>query len=90
MTAHTFDLYWIVADPSRRRAGVGAALLGAMEQTMRRDGGKIIRVETSSQETYGGVKRFYDREGFLLGGRIPRFYHDADDLLIFYKTVGPE
>jgi ribosomal protein S18 acetylase RimI-like enzyme len=89
MTKHTFDLYWIVADPDRRQAGVGRQLLAAMEETLRQQGGRVVRVETSSQETYGGVLRFYERTNFVLAGRIPQFYHDNDDLLIFYKLLEP-
>jgi ribosomal protein S18 acetylase RimI-like enzyme len=89
MTKHTFDLYWIVSDPTRRRGGVGRQLLDAMEETLRRQGGRVIRVETSTQDTYGGTIRFYEKTGFELAGRIPEFYHEHDDLLIFYKLLTP-
>jgi ribosomal protein S18 acetylase RimI-like enzyme len=87
LTAHTYDLYWVVVDPSLHGRGVGGELLHGMEEKMRERGGKLIRVETSSQETYGTTQRFYDKHGFRLGGRIPRFYRDDDDLLLYYKDI---
>jgi ribosomal protein S18 acetylase RimI-like enzyme len=87
MTRHTYDLYWIVVDPAQRRRGVAHRLLVAFEELLRQTGGKIVRVETSTQESYGGTLQFYKREGFAPGGRIPHFYKQNDDLLIFYKVV---
>jgi ribosomal protein S18 acetylase RimI-like enzyme len=87
MTKHTYDLYWIVVDGVERGRGVGHAILEAIAETIRQLGGKIIRVETSTQESYGGTLQFYAREGFVEGGRIPDFYKDGDDLLIYYKNL---
>jgi ribosomal protein S18 acetylase RimI-like enzyme len=89
MTEHTYDLYWIVVDSSRRRGGVGQQLLEGMETTMRTEGGRHIRVETSSQESYGSTQRFYERVGFHVAGTLPGFYTDDDDLVIYYKSLAP-
>ncbi|OPY46988.1 MAG: Acetyltransferase (GNAT) family protein [Methanoregulaceae archaeon PtaU1.Bin222] len=87
MTEHTYDLYWMAVDANYRRQGVGHAFLEALSETLRLCGGQIIRVETSTQESYGGTLRFYEREKFQLAGRIPNFYKTGDDLLIYYKTI---
>ena len=89
MTRHTCDLYWIVVDPDRRDKGYGKTLLRAMEESMLAVGGRNIRVETSSKETYTGTIRFYHNEGFTQAGTLPGFYGDGDDLLIFYKQLAP-
>ena len=87
MTRHTYDLYWIVVDPGHRGKGVGRALLRALTATLAHNGGRILRVETSSSEMYRSAKGFYKREGFVEGGRIPSFYSDGDDLILYYKVV---
>jgi ribosomal protein S18 acetylase RimI-like enzyme len=87
MTQHTYDLYWIVVDPEHRGKGVGHALLRALAATLAHNGGRILRVETSSSEMYRSAKGFYKREGFIEGGRIPNFYGDGDDLIIYYMVV---
>ncbi len=89
MTRHTYDLYWIVVDPDQRGKGIGHHLLRALTATVAHSGGRILRVETSSTELYRSAKGFYKREGFVEGGRIPDFYSDRDDLIIYYKVVEP-
>jgi ribosomal protein S18 acetylase RimI-like enzyme len=87
MTRHTYDLYWIVVDPAHRGKGIGHELLRALTATLAHNGGRILRVETSSSEMYRAAKGFYKRAGFVEGGRIPNFYKDRDDLIIYYKAV---
>ncbi|RJO70562.1 MAG: N-acetyltransferase [Myxococcales bacterium] len=87
MTEHTYDLYWIAVDPERRGRGVGNQLLKAMEESLRHNGGRTIRVETSSRETYDGTLEFYTNTGFIMVGRIPKFYQENDDLIILCKTL---
>lgn len=87
MTDHTYDLYWIAVDPSCHGKGVGAKLLRAMGEALLHNGGRIIRVETSAQESYDGTVQFYLNNGFEMAGRIPRFYKDTDDLVILYNVL---
>jgi ribosomal protein S18 acetylase RimI-like enzyme len=89
MTRHTYDLYWIVVDPDQRGKGIGRELMRALTATLAHNGGRILRVETSSSEMYRSAKGFYKRAGFVEGGRIPNFYKDHDDLIIYYKVVEP-
>jgi len=89
MTAHTHDLYWIAVDPAHRGKGIGRSLLRAMTASLAHNGGRILRVETSSSEMYRSAKSFYRREGFVEGGRIPDFYSPGDDLIIYYKVLAP-
>ena len=87
MTRHTFDLYWIIVDPDRRREGLGKSLLARMEKDLSENSAKIVRVETSSKENYGAAARFYSKEGFDVAGNIADFYADGDDLVIYSKTL---
>lgn len=87
MTESTYDLYWIAVDSAQRGKGIGRSLLRALTSTLAHNGGRVLRVETSSSEMYRSAKGFYRREGFVEGGRIPDFYRAGDDLIIYYKTV---
>ena len=87
LTESTYDLYWIAVDKSKHRGGVGRRLLKFTEEEVARRGGKLLLVETSSQETYGGTIQFYERTGYALVGKIKDYYKPADDKLIFAKTV---
>ena len=87
LTESTYDLYWIAVDKSKHRGGVGKRLLKFTEEEIARRGGKLLLVETSSQETYGGTIQFYERTGYALVGKIKDYYKPDDDKLIFAKTV---
>lgn len=88
LTAGTYDLYWIAIDTKHHRAGLGKKLLHFAEKEIARRGGRMLLIETSSQETYGGTIGFYERSGYEIAGRIKDFYKPGDDKLIFCKRVG--
>jgi len=88
LTESTYDLYWIAVDKSQHRGGVGKRLLKFAEEELVRRGGKMLLIETSSQETYGGTIQFYERTGYELVGKIKDYYKPGDDKLIFAKRLG--
>lgn len=87
MTERAYDLYWIAVDPDFRGRGVGALLVQGVEEKVRRSGGGLIRIETSSQEAYDGTLQFYVAKGYVTVGRIADFYSDKDDLVTLAKRV---
>ncbi|HEX9129675.1 MAG TPA: N-acetyltransferase [Gemmatimonadaceae bacterium] len=87
LTESTYDLYWIAVDKSLHRGGVGKRLLKFAEEEIVRRGGKMLLVETSSQETYGGTIQFYEKTGYDLVGKIKEYYKPGDDKLIFAKRL---
>ena len=87
LTESMYDLYWIAVDKSKHRGGVGKKLLKFAEEEIVRRGGKMLLVETSSQETYGGTIQFYEKTGYELVGKIKEYYKPGDDKLIFAKKL---
>ncbi len=87
LTESTYDLYWIAVDKSKHRGGVGKKLLKFTEEEIVRRGGRMLLIETSSQETYGGTIQFYERTGYELVGKIKEYYKPGDDKLIFAKRM---
>jgi ribosomal protein S18 acetylase RimI-like enzyme len=87
MTIGTWDLYWIVSHPTARGRGVASVLVGAMENDIRRQDGKRIRVETSGQEEYGSAHRFYQRNAYPEVARLKDYYKPGDDLVIMMKVI---
>src|SRR5437764_9609368 len=78
LTESTYDLYWIAVDKSKHRGGVGKRLLKFTEEETVRRGGRMLLIETSSQETYGGTIHFYQRSGCGLVGQITACYKPGD------------
>jgi ribosomal protein S18 acetylase RimI-like enzyme len=87
LTESTYDLYWIAVDKSKHRGGVGKRLMRFTEEEVARRGGRLLLIETSSQETYGGTIQFYERTGYELVGKIKEYYKPGDDKLIFVKRL---
>jgi len=87
MTQGCFDLYWIAADASLRGQGTGRKLVAAMEAELRERQGRLVRVETSSQEGYGATRKFYLAIGYAEEARLKGFYKPDDDLVIFTRQL---
>lgn len=87
LTQGVYDLYWVVVDPNDQGKGFGRRLLEHVEQDVAKRGGRMILIETSSQESYGSTVRFYRRAGYERAARIKNFYRVGDDKLIFSKEL---
>jgi GNAT superfamily N-acetyltransferase len=81
-------LLWdIRVAPTVRRAGVGSALLAAVEELCRNAGLQELKVET--QNINVPACRFYDRHGFELRHVVRDAYPDlpGEVQLLWYKTL---
>jgi ribosomal protein S18 acetylase RimI-like enzyme len=87
MTEFTWDLYWIATHADARGKGIATKLVAAMEDAIREDQGRIVRLETSQMEAYGAARTFYERRGYVEVGRIDDFYKTGDDLITFAKRL---
>lgn len=86
-TIGTFDLYWIAVDRQRQGTGIGTQLVGAVEQMLSADGGRLVLVETSSRPEYDLTRRFYETRGYRKSATIPGYYAVGDDLVIYVKEL---
>lgn len=87
MTESTWDLYWTAVDGAVRGKGLGKALLLRFEDVVRERGGKLIRIETSSMESYGGTLEFYLRNGYVIASELRDFYKAGDALITLIKYL---
>ncbi len=69
----------MLIEPERRRSGIGAALLGALEDWIAGKGGRALRLGVVEQNAAG--HRFWAREGFRDVGTVEQ------DLGAFRRTV---
>jgi ribosomal protein S18 acetylase RimI-like enzyme len=87
-TEGTWDIYWVAVAGDKRGKGIGAALTKGAEAAIKKDGGRLIIIETSSQPLYENTRRFYLNQKYEQIARIPDFYTPGDDLLIMQKRLG--
>jgi GNAT superfamily N-acetyltransferase len=85
-TLGTYDLYWMAVDPSVQGAGVGTALLHAMESRLA-GLARLIIVETAGRAEYAPTRAFYQARGYRVTSRIPDFYAPGDDQVVYVKRV---
>lgn len=86
-TLGTFDLYWVVVDPACQGHGVGTSLVDEMERRLE-GRARMIVVETAGRADYALTRRFYDRRGYRVAGRIGDYYAPGDDLVTYVKRLG--
>jgi ribosomal protein S18 acetylase RimI-like enzyme len=87
MTKSTFDLYWIATRADRMGKGCGRAMVSFVVEEVRRRGGRLLVIETSSQESYGSQRIFYEKIGCTLAAQLPDYYDEGDDKLIYLLPI---
>ncbi len=87
LTESTWDLYWIAVAPETQGKGYGRQLLAFAEEEVRQRGGRLLLIETGSQEANAATIRFYQKAGYEVTCRIPDFYRPGDDKLTFTRKL---
>lgn len=87
VTDRRYDLYWIGVRKDRHGLGIGGRLLREAEKRICARDGKYLYIETSSRPVYEPTRRFYLGHGYREVARVPHFYGDDDDRVIFMKAL---
>jgi ribosomal protein S18 acetylase RimI-like enzyme len=87
LTQGTWDLYWAAVARKMRGKGLGKALWEKAEDDIKKDGGRLAVIETSSKPNYEQTRRFHQARGYENIGRIADFYAPGDDMLIYVKRL---
>lgn len=95
LTAGTYDLYWIAVDPASHGRGVGSLLMEYVERQVSDAASsaapaRLLIIETSSLPRYEAARRLYARHHYREVARIPDFYADGDDRVIYAKRFRPQ
>lgn len=83
----TWDLYWIAVHPDAQGMGVGRALWDEVERNLRARAARLCVIETSARSDYDPTRRFYTALGLQAAARVPDYYDDGDDLVIYTKRL---
>ena len=85
LTVGTWDLYWQAVAQEKRKQGLGSALTDAAEAEIRKAGGRLAFIETSSTPEYESTRRYHLSHGYEIVACISDFYAPGDDKLIMQK-----
>jgi GNAT superfamily N-acetyltransferase len=84
---HSWDLYWIAVHQNSRNKKLGSVLLKAIEDDIRKMGGKILWIETSGRSLYAPTESFYRKNGYELQASLKDFYGPDDPKQIYSKVL---
>ncbi len=82
-----WDLTMIAVRPELQGRGYGGDLLRSAEDELREHGQRLLLVETSGTAAFDGARAFYRRSGYAEAARIPGYWEDGDDLVLFTKDL---
>ena len=85
-TKASYDLFWLVVHQEQRGRGLGRLLLARAEESIRRQGGRRVYIETSSRPLYEPTRGFYLACGYRLEAVLAEFYAPGDGKAIFVKV----
>lgn len=86
-STHSWDLYWIAVHSRNRNKKIGSTLLQAVENEIRKHGGKILWIETSGRPLYETTEAFYKKNGYILQASLKDFYATGDPKQIYSKVL---
>ena len=86
-STHSWDLYWIAVHQNSRNKKLGSVMLKAIEDDVRKLGGKILWIETSGRPLYASTEGFYLKNGYLLAASLKDFYGPGDPKQIYSKVL---
>ncbi len=86
-STHSWDLYWIAVHQNSQNKKLGTLLLRAVEDDVRKMGGKILWIETSGRPQYASTEGFYRNNGYQLQASLKEFYGPGDPKQIYSRTL---
>jgi GNAT superfamily N-acetyltransferase len=86
-STHSWELYWIAVHQNSRNKRLGSVLLKAIEDDIRKMGGKILWIETSGRPLYAPTEAFYQKNGYELAASLKEFYGPGDPKQIYSKVL---
>ncbi|HZL77037.1 MAG TPA: GNAT family N-acetyltransferase [Bacteroidales bacterium] len=86
-STHSWELYWIAVHDNSRHKKLGSALLKAIEDDVRKQGGKILWIETSGRPKYAATEAYYQRNGYELAASLKEFYGPGDPKQVYVKVL---
>jgi ribosomal protein S18 acetylase RimI-like enzyme len=87
LTEGTWNMLALAVQPGKQKSGIGRALVAAAEERLAAAGGRILIVETAGADEYAGARAFYAAMGYVAQARLPDFYADGVDKVIFWKRL---
>jgi ribosomal protein S18 acetylase RimI-like enzyme len=86
-TEGTFNLLAIGVSPEAQRKGIASQMMHYIEQRLKQEHGRVLIVETSSDNAQIGARSLYNKIGYLQAAVIKDFWKDGEDKIVFWKKL---
>lgn len=87
LTNGTYNLLAIGVSQDSQRSGVATEMMSYIEQQLKQKDGRILIVETSSDDAQIGARKLYNRIGYTQMAVIKDFWNDGEDKIVFWKKL---
>jgi ribosomal protein S18 acetylase RimI-like enzyme len=86
-TDGTYNLLAIGVSKDTQRKGIASQMMNYIEQRLKENDGRILIVETSSDDAQIGARKFYNKIGYTQMAIIKDFWNDGEDKIVFWKKL---
>jgi len=87
LTDGTYNLLAIGVSQDTQRKGIASQMMNYIEQRLKQKDGRILIVETSSDDAQIGARNFYKKIGYTQAAVIKDFWKDGEDKIVFWKKL---
>ena len=87
LTDGTYNLLAIGVSQDAQRTGIASQMMNYIEQLLKQKDGRILIVETSSDNAQIGARNFYKKIGYTQAAVIKDFWKDGEDKIVFWKKL---
>ncbi len=87
LTEGTYNLLAIGVSQDAQRNGIASQMMNYIEQLLKQKDGRILIVETSSDDAQIGARNFYNKIGYTQAAVIKDFWKDGEDKIVFWKKL---
>lgn len=87
LTEGTYNLLAIGVSQNAQRKGVASAMMEYIEHQLKQNNGRLLLVETSSDEAQIAARKLYQKIGYKQVAVIDDFWKEGEDKIIFLKQL---
>lgn len=86
-TDGTYNLLAIGVSQDSQRKGIASEMMKYIELLLKTKDGRILIVETSTDDAQIGARKFYKQVGYTQEAVIRDFWKDGEDKIVFWKKL---
>jgi ribosomal protein S18 acetylase RimI-like enzyme len=86
-TDGTYNLLAIGVSNEYQRKGIASEMMKYIEQLVKHKEGRVLIVETSTDDAQIGARKFYKQIGYTQEAVIRDFWKDGEDKIVFWKKL---